>query len=561
MLQSAGMSSGPRRLLPLLPLLGVALLLAQMGRFWAYVNDDAYITFRYSQALAMGRGPYFNPGEQVEGYTNASWMLLMAAIWPLVGAAALPVAAKILGALAQLGAAVLAAGLARREGLGSGEGEGPGERELRALAVLGLCAATPGLALNAVSGLETGLFSLLLTAGALAVGRESTGGGGRWGAALLGLSGLTRPEGMALAALGALVKGLALAAREGWRGAARRLAPDLALLGLLFGGAFALRAALYDGELLPNTYYAKQGGFAGIPPLPYLWAGMGGMCLGALGLGLALPGLGGALRARRALWAPVALTLFGLLSPLLTGADWMPGHRLTAPYLPLLAALLVLGWTGTLARRLPVRIAALLALGAAPASAALQQQAGVELYEEIRLRARGYATGHEALAAWLAERGDPGDTVALVDIGIVGYRNPDLSVLDLSGLTDRHVAKSPGLFLEKSYDPAYVLDRAPRFVVIILRADGRSYEEPKRGTSLHTWTTMERTLLDDPRFQAAYRREGAMEPTGSWTDGLAARYGAVRIFEHAHPGIHYLLMLFERGAPTDASPPSAPAPP
>src|SRR5262249_32349131 len=35
-----------------------------------YVRDDAYITLRYAWNLSSGRGPYFNPGEHVEGYTN-----------------------------------------------------------------------------------------------------------------------------------------------------------------------------------------------------------------------------------------------------------------------------------------------------------------------------------------------------------------------------------------------------------------------------------------------------------------------------------------------------------
>lgn len=44
-----------------------------------HVEDDAFITFRYSQHLADGLGPVWNPnGPPVEGYTNFLWMLLMA---------------------------------------------------------------------------------------------------------------------------------------------------------------------------------------------------------------------------------------------------------------------------------------------------------------------------------------------------------------------------------------------------------------------------------------------------------------------------------------------------
>ena len=53
-----------------------ALLLGAWNRF---VQDDAFITFRYSAHLAAGHGPVWNVGEApVEGYTNFLWMLLLA---------------------------------------------------------------------------------------------------------------------------------------------------------------------------------------------------------------------------------------------------------------------------------------------------------------------------------------------------------------------------------------------------------------------------------------------------------------------------------------------------
>src|SRR5437762_2663917 len=77
----------------------VGLYLAHCYWYREYVNDDAYITFRYSRFLSLGRGPYFNIGEHVEGYTNFLLMLLLAPIIALAGPAAAPVAAKALGLL------------------------------------------------------------------------------------------------------------------------------------------------------------------------------------------------------------------------------------------------------------------------------------------------------------------------------------------------------------------------------------------------------------------------------------------------------------------------------
>jgi len=81
--------------------------------------------------------------------------------------------------------------------------------------------------------------------------------------------------------------------------------------------------------------------------------------------------------------------------------------------------------------------------------------------------AAGYRHAHLAIAAWLRTHARPGDAVALMDVGMIGYTNPDLRVIDISGLTDRAVARAPGGFLEKSFPPQAILARAPRFFVLV----------------------------------------------------------------------------------------------
>jgi len=43
-----------------------------------FVQDDAYISFRYAENLALGRGLVWNEGERVEGYTNFLWTVILA---------------------------------------------------------------------------------------------------------------------------------------------------------------------------------------------------------------------------------------------------------------------------------------------------------------------------------------------------------------------------------------------------------------------------------------------------------------------------------------------------
>ena len=53
----------------------LALVLAWVNHF---VQDDAFISFRYARNLAEGYGLVWNIGERVEGYTNFLWTLCMA---------------------------------------------------------------------------------------------------------------------------------------------------------------------------------------------------------------------------------------------------------------------------------------------------------------------------------------------------------------------------------------------------------------------------------------------------------------------------------------------------
>src|SRR5436189_992982 len=61
--------------------LGAAIvwLLVREWHYAGWMDDDAFISFRYAQNLAEGNGLVFNPGERVEGYTNFLWVLLLAA--------------------------------------------------------------------------------------------------------------------------------------------------------------------------------------------------------------------------------------------------------------------------------------------------------------------------------------------------------------------------------------------------------------------------------------------------------------------------------------------------
>ncbi len=120
-------------------LLGLAaagmLYVAHAWRYVVYINDDAFITFRYSRFLAMGLGPFYNVGEHVEGYTNFLLMLLVAPVIAVLGeGAALPFA-KGVGVVSGLLALLLAARIPAACAEGSGPGASPWAVPAVALAV------------------------------------------------------------------------------------------------------------------------------------------------------------------------------------------------------------------------------------------------------------------------------------------------------------------------------------------------------------------------------------------------------------------------------------------
>jgi hypothetical protein len=549
----------------------VVIYLIRCGAFWQHVNDDAYITFRYSRFLAIGLGPYFNIGEHVEGYTNFLLMLLMSPVFRFGGEDAVPVAAKAVGVASGFGS-LLVVWVLVRSILGGHEAL---KRYASAIAAgaAALVAASPAYAVNSTSGLATTLFGFLLILGVtLSIRGQLRGSWCGAGIAFAGLV-LTRPEGAFLFAIAWL--GMALAVGWGRRSAGepggapperplaavRLLLIDGAIVATVFAAHLLFRILAYDGEWLPNTYYAKAGGFWKVAAWSYVRDGIFAPFFGPIGVGLAA--LGGALAVRR---MRISLALFatalgGASLPFITGSDWMVGWRLLMPYLPVAACAVAVGWACALAQVLPrARWAAPVAiLGCACVLGWMQHPLQAKLQETLALRARGYETGHRALAEWLrGGAAQPGDRIALLDIGMVGYLCVDQPILDISGLTDRFIAKGEGRLLRKRYDPEYILAKKPRFVVLTLTADGWYYQPPPRGTKFQFWTRVEGRLYDDEDFQARYahRRAAPPEGEGDWRDALAARLGAVRIFEHAHPGAYYLLAVFEAeaGAPAEREP-------
>ncbi|MGH9750964.1 MAG: hypothetical protein ACRD6R_13730, partial [Candidatus Polarisedimenticolia bacterium] len=487
--------------------------------FAVYQVDDAFIVYRYAGNLARGMGFVFNPGERVEGVSCFLWTLFLT---PFAAAGLpLPLVAPVLTLLTGLATLVLVPGLsARLDGRAS-----PAPRDLAAALLL---AAHPAFAAWSAGALETVPYALLLVL-ALRDHPGGTGGKGFRSAVWMGLATLLRPEAPFPAA--------ALACDRWLRGRAGGLSPATRIRDLLaWGGVvlafflpFLLFRFLYFGAWLPNTWHAKTG--AG--PVTTIQEGARYVMEFAAGLAPGFGATGRPAAAAGALlivallaWAlprerprPAALmTASILLAVVLEGGDWMILHRFLVPALPFLFCVLA-GAAGRMMDRAPrlraPAAAAGLLLLASFITAGVRARDGAN---GLKINAAGYRLAHDEVARFLAAGAAPGDRVALMDIGRIGYAT-GLPIFDISGLTEPGVARAPGGFLEKEYPAAGVLGRRPRYIVLV---NGFAIDD---------------RIAADPEFRRRYRPVFERNHRFNWTP----------------PG-DYRLTVYERRDPSPGDP-------
>ena len=430
-------------------LLTAAVLAAAAWYFLApYTVDDAFISFRYAEHFAAGDGLVYNLGQRVEGYTNFLWVVLLAG-GSAVGVDTLTWC-KGLGFVLTLLCLVPAGRLALRI-----SGSSPGAIWLTLLAV----ASSPIFITAGVDGLETQLFTLLLLAGVdrylveLDSSRRFP-----WSALLLLGVGLTRPDGVWMAAVVGVHRLLQLRRVKGH-------AYDIValLLYVVPGVAYFLWRWWYYGHLLPNTFYAK--GFA---TGPLIDRGLMRLAVFVLATGawwlLALPGLRWQSAVRRGGGLLLAIVIVRLAFAVLSGGAWMGYHRFFAPALPfiyILAAAGVAGWLGGGAAR---RQRWLIGVTAFAVAFNAWWTVAHTLPAHYRYT-EGLQRAHLALGRWLADHAGPGSVLACGDAGALPYY-ARLNTIDILGLNDDHLAHLPGGFYGK-LDADYILNQQPDYVVLL----------------------------------------------------------------------------------------------
>jgi arabinofuranosyltransferase len=457
-----------------------------------YLIDDSFITLRYAKNLVAGYGLVYNPGERVEGYTNFLWAVLLGLFGWLRPGVDLVQVAQALGVIFGAVTLLLVIQFSRRLHGGLEWG--------------GLIAAT-FLALNgsfvawSTGGLETTMFACLVFSAAYAylIYLESSE---KYLLApfLFALAALTRPEGLLFFGVTAVHFGWRTI-RQDRRAAVGRLAVWCLPFVAIYLPYFAWRYSYY-GFLLPNTFYAKVG--AGI--IQYL-RGIRYVFDYVFGYGalVFLFPLALLLRKNRKVWSDYLLlqTALFLLYIVYVGGDGLGFFRFIAFIAPFIYVLAQEGFLAiyesarhSFRRRIssfstPLAAALLgimFLLAARSTFLALTFPSAVRWYEpqsELSFPLANANTSYPwfdnyfvdrqaAAARWLSANTSPDAVIASTPAGAIAYY-ANRRVIDMLGLTDVHIAHSPGTVggdpgkgragHEKG-DGSYVLSRSPDYILM-----------------------------------------------------------------------------------------------
>jgi arabinofuranosyltransferase len=436
------MTDTTRRRLAVLAIALPVLLLAIAAWQYRWMSDDGFINLRIVHNITSGHGPVFNAGERVEASTSPLWVAVLTAA-DIVLPLRLEWIAVITGIVLTLfGLTMMGVGAATLHRRQASE-------LLVPAGALVLIAIAPTWKF-ASSGLENGLTVAWIGTGLFVLARWAHAAAPLplWGAAVLGLGPLVRPE-LGLVTVGALAVVVVADRGRGWRSNTGRVAIALAI-----PIAYEIFRMGYYAALVPNSALAKEASrpywSAGWTYLhhavdPYwLW-----VPLLVLALGAYLPLLlrdGGRSRAVTVLFLVVGLA--DALYIVRVGGDFMQA-RLLLPALALLCAPVAV---------VPLRRATAAVLLVVPWAlvAAISLRAGddgprafgPDTTNAVTLDDFGWQPGGPA-RAWFDGHGvyflthrlpgtpsahDP--AVSSYGIGVESYALGDTYVLDLLGLGD-----------------------------------------------------------------------------------------------------------------------------
>lgn len=442
-----------------------------------FIQDDAYISYRYVANYLNGDGLVYNIGERVEGITNMGWVVLTI-LWGSLGLDYI-FWSQVFGFICGIGVILISFLLGRKLF---------GNSRLLSISTVLLIGINLSLAYWSSAGLETSAFAFLvmvslyfyITRNWLLVSS-------------LALAVWIRPEGALIAGLFIVIE---IVLHKGWPS----FPVTSAAIAFVISLPFIIFKLAYYGSILPNPFYAKTS-FDWLQIINGLeYTGRFMKHYGFFGFGYFIPLL--FWRKLSTGFKSIWLFMIGYTAYIvLIGGDVLKVHRF---FLPLLgpAAISVMLSIQLITRGLRPKIRKSIYIPAVIPLLMLTYflpRHFVKTYNQIEKD----FTRRMAFQASEMKKWDRSEfTVALPTIGIFGYELPGHNIIDMLGLTDSTIARHsekpiPGVqttWKEQKHNSKYLLEREPDYIIF--------------STGIKPSAPAEKALLLYPQFLRSYRLIG-----------------------------------------------------
>lgn len=462
------------------------LIYAVLAHHLNFIQDDAYISYRYVANFLNGHGLVFNIGERIEGFTNFGWVIYLI-MWGALGVSYVAMS-QITGFAFGAGIIVLTWYISRRLFADRGQ--------LIVLLPVYLVAINQSLAYWAPAGLETAAFAffallslyLYLTRSRLLI-------------LSMTLAVWLRPE-------GALVVGLLVFIEAVTERRFPRFTVMCAAAAFVLSLPMVIFKIVYYGGILPNPFYAKTG--FGLEQISngLEYAGRFMSHYGFYGIGFLLPLVFFKKLSKEAkiIWLFAALYMLYLV---VIGGDVLKVHRFFLPIFgpaAILVAISIQFLIGSLRKKTRYLVTFLVALPLLALTYILPRS--FVAYYNMAEKAFVYKMDEKAHC--LLDTDTTNFSVAIPTIGRFGYELIGHDIIDMVGLTDSTIARHPqapipGMhttWKEGNYNSPYLLGRAPDYIIF--------------STGLKPSAPAEKALLLYPQFLRSYR----------WRPWMAAKAAA-----------------------------------
>lgn len=466
----------------------MAIVLFYYSKSFNFIQDDSFITYRYVKNFTDGNGLVFNIGEKVEGYTCFLWVILLGGVKKLGFdfISASQTLGIISSMIALLFTYLISARIFRK-------GKDTLYNLSFSLIAVILTAVNGSNAYWAVSGMETGLFTMLVTAGVFLYLKEFKASQENkisaalpYSSAVFLLAALTRPEGNLIFAVTVLHK-IIVTFRSPADEGKTKMQELLSKANITWLAMYMVPALIYMGwrysyygYLFPNTFYAKTGSSwvyfqAG---LDYFWLFM--KSYGGYGIfaALALLTLRSKERFNEYLYLVMVFFIFSLYV-IYVGGDVLRPNRFFVPILPVFYILVQEGLSQLITmfdKKKTLTFGGVIGLIFAIGFSYYTYKNEFEQIKGYSELENGLVEKMKITAGWLKNKQTQAGrplVVAATTIGAVSYYS-EVTLIDMLGLTDAEVAHNPQpiaeLMLgdigwkERNYNVPYVLSRKPDYI-------------------------------------------------------------------------------------------------